>query len=190
MDSGRVIAELTALYDAAVERLRGDIAEYVRSGTPPSPERRTDGSYCYPELRVRYAGGPPASDRMRSFGRLHEAGTYATTITRPALYASYLAEQLDLLIEDFDVVVETGRSRQEIPFPYVLEGYDGATLAGITPNELARHFPTTELKLSPLTPKDLHDLDFVAQYADLVGFSFVQRPADVALLQDQLAARR
>lgn len=56
--------------------------------------------------------------------------------------------------------------------------------------EKGMNFPTTELKLSPLTPKDLHDLDFVAQYADLVGFSFVQRPADVALLQDQLAARR
>ena len=57
MDSTTVINELAALYDAAVERLRADIGEYVRSGTPPPPERRTDGSYCYPELRVRYAGG-------------------------------------------------------------------------------------------------------------------------------------
>jgi AMP nucleosidase len=147
MDSTTVIDDLGALYDGAVERLRADIAEYVRNGAPPPRGRRTDGSYCYPELRIRYAGGPPASDRMRSFGRLYEAGTYATTITRPQLFRGYLAEQLELLIGDFDVAVETGHSRQEIPFPYVLEGTDGATMAGITPNELARHFPTTELAL-------------------------------------------
>ena len=108
MDSTTVIKDLAALYEAAVERLRTDIAEYVRSGAPPSPERRSDGSYCYPELRVRYAGGPPPSDRIRSFGRLHQPGTYATTITRPDLFAGYLAEQLDFLIEDFDVAIETG----------------------------------------------------------------------------------
>jgi len=147
MDSRTVIAELTALYDAAVERLRADIGEYVRNGTPPPPERRIDGSYCYPELRVSYAGGPPRSERTRSFGRLHQPGTYATTITRPELYAGYLAEQLDLLIEDFDVAIETGRSRQEIPFPYVLDGRHGAGMAGISPNDLARLFPTTELAL-------------------------------------------
>ncbi|MBO0750020.1 MAG: AMP nucleosidase, partial [Porphyrobacter sp.] len=117
MDSTTVINELTQLYTAAVERLRADIGEYVRSGTPPAAERRADGSYCYPELRVRYAGGPVPSDRTRSFGRLHQAGTYATTITRPELFAGYLAEQLDLLLHDYDVVIETGRSRQEIPFP-------------------------------------------------------------------------
>ena len=128
MDSTTVINELAALYDAAVERLRADIGEYVRSGTPPPPERRTDGSYCYPELRVRYAGGPPPSDRLRTFGRLHQPGTYATTITRPELFAGYLAEQLDFLIEDFDVAIETGPSRQEIPFPYVLEGRRGAEM--------------------------------------------------------------
>jgi AMP nucleosidase len=147
MDSTTVIKDLAALYEAAVERLRTDIAEYVRSGTPPSPGRRSDGSYCYPELRVRYAGGPPPSDRIRSFGRLHQPGTYATTITRPELFAGYLAEQLDFLIEDFDVAIETGPSRQEIPFPYVLEGRHGTEMAGVSPNELARYFPTTELAL-------------------------------------------
>ena len=83
MDSKTVIAELAAIYDAAVERLRTDIAAYAKEGTQPPPERRGDGSYCYPELRVRYFGGAPANDRTRSFGRLHEPGTYSTTVTRP-----------------------------------------------------------------------------------------------------------
>ncbi len=52
------------------------------------------------------------------------------------------------------------------------------------------NFPGAELDLSPLTDKDVADLDVIAERADLVGFSFVQRPEDVALLQDQLAARR
>ena len=52
------------------------------------------------------------------------------------------------------------------------------------------NFPTLELDLPPLTPKDFRDLDFICQNADIVGFSFVQRVEDVELLQDHLAARR
>lgn len=56
--------------------------------------------------------------------------------------------------------------------------------------EKGLNFPTTDLRLPPLTPKDFQDLDFVAAHADLVGFSFVQEPSDVELLQDHLAVRR
>lgn len=52
------------------------------------------------------------------------------------------------------------------------------------------NFPSTELALDPLTAKDLQDLDFVAAHADLVGFSFVQRPSDITRLQAELASRR
>jgi AMP nucleosidase len=147
MDSRTIIADLSAIYDAAVERLRTDIAEYVHSGTPPAPERRKDGSYCYPELLIHFAGGGEASHRSRAFGRLHQAGTYATTVTRPTLYTGYLSEQLDLLIDDYAIEIECRPSRQEIPFPYVLDGQHGAIMAEVSPNELARHFPTTELAL-------------------------------------------
>ncbi len=51
-------------------------------------------------------------------------------------------------------------------------------------------FPRAELHLDPLTPRDLSDLDFVAQHADMVGFSFVRTAADIARLQDELAKRR
>ena len=51
------------------------------------------------------------------------------------------------------------------------------------------NFPSTELDLPPLTSKDFRDLDFVAEHADLIGFSFVQRVDDVELLQDHLVAR-
>ena len=52
------------------------------------------------------------------------------------------------------------------------------------------NFPDTDLDVLPLTNADLEALDFVADHADIVGYSFVQRPQDVALLQRELEARR
>ncbi|QXM23557.1 hypothetical protein KO353_09470 [Elioraea tepida] len=50
--------------------------------------------------------------------------------------------------------------------------------------------PELGLALAPLTEKDRADLDVVAEIADSVGYSFVQRPEDVALLSGELALRR
>ncbi|MGE0682187.1 MAG: pyruvate kinase [Candidatus Binatia bacterium] len=51
------------------------------------------------------------------------------------------------------------------------------------------NLPDTALHLPALTPKDLQDLDFAAGAADMVGFSFVRTPEDVAQLQHELAVR-
>ncbi|MBK8138667.1 MAG: hypothetical protein IPK52_23125 [Chloroflexi bacterium] len=51
------------------------------------------------------------------------------------------------------------------------------------------NFPDTDLRLNPLTEKDLRDLDFVAQYADMVNYSFVQCADDISRLQEELNAR-
>jgi pyruvate kinase len=55
--------------------------------------------------------------------------------------------------------------------------------------EKGMNFPDTVLDLSPLTEQDLTDLDFVAVHADIVGYSFVQRPSDIELLQQELDKR-
>ncbi len=55
--------------------------------------------------------------------------------------------------------------------------------------EKGLNFPTIELGLDPLTSADLHTLDAVAPIADLIGYSFVQRPEDIARLQEELAGR-
>lgn len=52
------------------------------------------------------------------------------------------------------------------------------------------NFPGAALVVPPLTEKDLVDLDFVAARADGVSYSFVQRPRDIAWLQDELEKRR
>ncbi|ODU70454.1 MAG: AMP nucleosidase [Novosphingobium sp. SCN 66-18] len=140
-----IITELSRIFDAAVASLRADIAAFAKHGTPPPPERRHDGSYCYPELRIHFDGQTLGDHSTRSFGRLIERGTYACTVTRPALFEDYLAEQLALIMSDYEVRIEVCPSRQEIPFPYVLDGSDGAQMSGVTPQDLAQHFPTTEL---------------------------------------------
>jgi pyruvate kinase len=56
--------------------------------------------------------------------------------------------------------------------------------------EKGLNFPDTPLQIEALTAKDRSDLDFVAQHADGVEFSFVQSVADVQMLQAALAERR
>jgi AMP nucleosidase len=147
MASRTIIDQLNQLYQASVAHLRADIAAFAADGTLPPPERRHDGSYAYPELRLSYAGGGVRGAGQRAFGRLNVTGDYVTTVTRPDLFADYLAEQLDLILADYPVDITVRPSAQEIPFPYVLDGSHGAGMAGISPNDLARHFPTTELAL-------------------------------------------
>ncbi len=52
------------------------------------------------------------------------------------------------------------------------------------------NFPDAVFDLSPLTDKDLRDLDFVCAHADLVGFSFVETLADMDSLIKELAKRQ
>ncbi|MBX3066077.1 MAG: hypothetical protein KF726_24070 [Anaerolineae bacterium] len=52
------------------------------------------------------------------------------------------------------------------------------------------NFPDTDLRISPLTDKDLRDLDFAVAHADVVSYSFVQHASDVSLLQREIAQRQ
>lgn len=52
------------------------------------------------------------------------------------------------------------------------------------------NLPDSDLTLSPLTPKDLEDLQFAAANAHLVGLSFVHSADDVLLLEERLRQLR
>ncbi len=52
------------------------------------------------------------------------------------------------------------------------------------------NFPDTALNVSPLTEADMAAIDFAAENAEIVGYSFVQRPSEIALLQEALDKRR
>ncbi len=143
--ASQIVADLDRLYRASVDRLQAALNRYLTDGTPPSPQSRSDGSFAYPVIRLRYdsVGDRPAP--LRSFGRLVSPGEYTISVTKPALFADYLTEQLTLLIEDYDVTVEAIEGRQEIPFPYVLDPGHALSLDTVSATELARHFPATEL---------------------------------------------
>ncbi|WP_188055489.1 AMP nucleosidase [Sphingosinithalassobacter sp. CS137] len=145
-DAAATVAELQRLYQASVDRLRAALDRYIGEGIAPDPRARTDGSFAYPELQVRYRGAdsvvaPPS----RSFGRLVEPGDYRISVTRPDMFADYLVEQLTLLSEDYDIEVEVTAGRQEIPFVYVLDRGEALNLDAVSATDLARHFPATEL---------------------------------------------
>jgi pyruvate kinase len=51
------------------------------------------------------------------------------------------------------------------------------------------NLPDTALNLPSLTANDIDHLDFICEYGDIVGYSFVRTVEDVAKLQDELARR-
>lgn len=141
------ITELQQAFEKAVGALKAAITDYVKNGTLPPKDARERGLFDYPALRIVTDGefrGDPDGHSI-AFGHFERAGEFITTITRPDLFADYLREQLSLLVQNYDVTLEVTRTGQQIPFPYVLDASDGSDMGSVTPLELARHFPTTDL---------------------------------------------
>jgi AMP nucleosidase len=140
-----IVDQLTAEYRTSVEALRHALRSFLGGGPPPSADARRDGLFAYPELRLTWPPGQAFPRTSRAFARISAPGRYAVTVTRPDLFRAYLTDQLSLLLEDFAITLEVGRSRQEIPFPYVLDASEDLARVENGSAEIARHFPTTEL---------------------------------------------
>lgn len=52
------------------------------------------------------------------------------------------------------------------------------------------NFPDTDLVVDALTPEDMANLPFIAEHADMVGYSFVSTPEDLEKLQHLLYGKR
>lgn len=142
-----IIGELQTRFKSSVQALKAAIGAYVRDRSLPDQAAVEAGLFDYPALRLTASGelrdGQPSHNF--AFGRIDRAAEFITTVTRPDLFADYLREQLTLLVRHYDVTMEVTRTGQRIPFPYVLDASDGSDMGGVTPLELARHFPTTDL---------------------------------------------
>ncbi len=142
--SGRaIVEELDTLFKASVKCLRGEIEAFIATGITPDPELRRSGAFAYPEIHLHWDGQDESAEPQRAFGRLTGPGHYKTSITKPALFANYLAEQIDILVKDYGVTVEARVGSQEIPFPYVLDA--NTEFGDVRAIDLARWFPSTEL---------------------------------------------
>ena len=53
-----IVRELDRLYTASVDRLKTAVAAYIADRTEPDPAWRKDGSFAYPEIRIRFNGAP------------------------------------------------------------------------------------------------------------------------------------
>ena len=143
-DISAIVDQLCSIYDQSVANLRDALAAYCGEGRHPDPVERAEGAFAYPELRVTYSGEQTTGRLTRAFARLTQPGTYACSIARPALFRDYLRTQLEHLTTDYGVDISVGRSRSEIPYPYVLDG-SGINLDKVTAAELSRWFPSNEL---------------------------------------------
>ena len=143
-DISAIVDQLCSIYDQSVASLRDALAAFCDKGRHPDPIARAEGAFAYPELRVTYSGERTAARLTRAFARLTQPGTYACSIARPALFRDYLRTQLEHLTTDYGVDISVGRSRSEIPYPYVLDG-SVINLDDVTAAELSRWFPSNEL---------------------------------------------
>jgi len=142
-----IVDALEALYNEAVANLKSALSAFLHDGTAPDPGHREAGGFCYPELVVRYDPDGPPPPISRSFGKMSEAGTYASTITRPAFFRGYLIEQLTPLMRDYEIDIEVRRSDSEIPYAYVWDAAEADGLDQVSPAELAQLFPAPSLGL-------------------------------------------
>ena len=140
-----LVDRLESEYRKTVDALRDGLQQFLTHGRVPDPALRLSGAFSYPELHLRWPAGRAFPKIGRAYARMAQPGHYATTITRPHLFRAYLVEQLSLLMQDFEVEIEVGRSRQEMPFPYVLDGQLNRAATDIGSAGIARYFPTTEL---------------------------------------------
>jgi AMP nucleosidase len=120
--------------------LRRGLERYLTHGEPPKPNERA--GWRYPELRVSYFPDGVTPETRRAYAKFSAPGVYATTVTQPDAFRSYLVAQLAPLMKDYGATVSIGVGRQEIPYPYAATSGDELARGGATASELARHFPT------------------------------------------------
>jgi AMP nucleosidase len=138
-DPHAAVDALERLYQQSTMALRDALERFFDHGTPPSVAERA--RFRYPELRVTYEpkGVQPAI--RRAFAKFPYAGEYATTVTQPAAFRTYLLEQLRPLATEYGARIHVGTSEQEIPYPYVFENGDELARGTVSAAALARFFP-------------------------------------------------
>ena len=145
-----------------------------------------------PKCRILRVKAPPKTRLVR--------GDRATLIDEikektkdPIAFSLNFPELVDQLSIGAEVFIDDGKAAARVvsktPGRAEIEVYAAREKGVRLKPGKGVNFPSTELELPPLTSKDFRDLDFVAEHADLVGFSFVQRVDDIELLQDHLVAR-
>lgn len=113
-DPKAAVVRLQELYTTASNFLCDGFNAAITQGQPENRMRA-----YYPEIRLTTTSYAKTDSRL-SFGHVAEPGMYATTVTRPDLFAHYLEQQIGLLIESHGVPVEIGVSSTEMPVHFAV----------------------------------------------------------------------
>ena len=116
-DPAEAVKALKDLYDRNTAFLRDSFVKLAEGGQDNARFRA-----FYPELGVSTTSYAHVDTRV-SYGHVPSPGHYATTITRPDLFESYLLDQLGLIIRNHGVPVTVSESATPIPLHFAfLEG--------------------------------------------------------------------
>jgi pyruvate kinase len=104
-----------------------------------------------------------------------------------------LPQALDRLSAGERVYIDDGligsRALERVADGVVLQITHAPSLGHRIHSDKGLNFPDTDFEVASLTEKDRSDLAFVAQHADMIGYSFVQTEADIAALLEEIAER-
>ncbi len=121
-DPAAAVARLEQLYTEATQFLSDQFVKVMQDGPPEGFIRA-----YYPEIRVTTRSYAQVDTRL-SFGHVAIPGTYATTVTRPDLFRSYLTQQITLLIRNHGQPVTIGASKTPIPVHFATTGNPNLTV--------------------------------------------------------------
>ena len=121
-DASEAVAAIQLIYQQSTSFLRTHFTQF-QQGLKPEGHYRA----FYPLLSITTSTFSQIDTRL-SFGHVPEPGTYATTLTRPDLFESYLHQQISLLLDNHKVPISVGVSDVPIPLHFALG--DGFTLSG------------------------------------------------------------
>ena len=113
-DAEAAADRLEELYRDAVDFLCERFITAMRDGAPKDRVRA-----FYPEIRITTTSYAHVDSRL-SFGHVSAPGTYAATVTRPALFRKYLTQQIKLLIRNHGQPVTIGPSKTAIPIHFAV----------------------------------------------------------------------
>ncbi|WP_298905542.1 AMP nucleosidase [uncultured Aliiroseovarius sp.] len=134
-DPKAAVDELKSLYEKACAFLCETFEQNASGEQPPSRFRA-----FYPEIRLTTTSHAQKDSRL-SFGHVSAPGTYASTITRPDLFANYLEQQIALLMQNHGVPVQIGYSTTPIPVHFAVSRNPDITV----PQEGAMTYPLRDV---------------------------------------------
>ncbi len=115
-DATCVQQRLSQLYDSSIRRITADFQRYANGQL----EGRAKPAH-YPLLAVEVDDQTRPSKSRLAYGKVAATGLHVTTVTRPQLFESYLAEQLKLLQSNHGARLHVGLSNTPIPLTFAME---------------------------------------------------------------------